>query len=81
MPTSTSQFFVAVKDATSVPRNYLRDLRVAGLKHAVRALLIQLHEATVTGHIGGKNGSEAALNAFVGHLARSIQRVRDLRFY
>jgi hypothetical protein len=41
-----------------------------------RSFFICLHEAAVTDHVGGQDGSKAALDAFFGHrMSQSLDRL------
>ena len=46
---------------------WLQHLLAPGLERGQRAGLIVLHQPAVADHVGGQDGSEAALDAFFGH--------------
>ena len=59
----------------------IQDALTPLLQRRQRARLVLLHQSAVADHVGGKDGGEAALDAFFGHVARLLQRTQCARLY
>ena len=69
---------LAAKPVETSPRP--KKLASMPLQSGERTLFIRAHQPAVADHIGGENGGQATLGAFLGHVCRCAYKLRCSKF-